>query len=226
MSAFVGVDGVCRQVSGIEIGYASLALHVLSGYCGVNGSMRSFLDVVDQIQRIEFRATTLYKRLLASDTSEEISASESSSYGSYSINSSRIRVSASNRGYGLSIGCKDVIVFQDGHEISYLLSNLCDNGHSFSLSLDGTLSVSWVGSSYVEGTYMLWCYGTELYSGHFETSTSFSKTITSIADEGKWALEVGAGLQSGSGTHYTTLNLPSAMTIDNVSIPCEFVDAL
>lgn len=238
MPVYVGVNGVRREVSNIEVGRNGTARHVVEGYCGVNGVARSFWDDISQIQRIEFRACKLVRFIPNTSDFMDITTSQASSYGSYSIGSNSIQVSSSCVGYGLSVEFKDYIVFSSGREKEWGMYQLCRQGHTFSISYSGNVSVT-TNYTYPQGIYLLWSFGTDIGPGSFNGSASYSYTITSstssvLENTSKlgtgqslyWSLEVGAGLVSGSGTQYTSLYLPSTITIDGVSIPCQFVNAL
>lgn len=238
MAIYAGVNGATRRISHIDTGVNGTARHVPEVYVGVNGVKRKAFTLTDSLARIEFRSRKISKYIKSSDTFEEITTSSDSIYGSYSISNHSIQVSGNYKGYGLAIAFEDYAVFTDGHSQRLGIYECCKRGYTFSISYSGTVSVT-TNSTYPQGTYILWSLGTDLGPGSFNGSASYSKTITSSTssvvenvdklysgNSVSWSLEVGAGLVSGSGTQYTTLNLPSTMTIDGVSVPCMFVDDL
>jgi len=230
MGVYVGVNGVKRDVTGIDVGVSGIVRHAPCGYCGVNGSARSFLDMVDQIQWIEFRIERLQSATVGSDYNfsnrEDIPKSECSSYGSYSVSDSTLSVYSENIGKGLLVSVADYAIFKDGCEKRHILGTLKEQGKSVSISLNGYLGGHYYGSSNFYGAYSIYYFNESIYSGSFDGSVSFSKTYgNSAIDTSYYAFFIGAGEVSGDGYQTTRVTINS-LTADGVSIPYKFMDTL
>lgn len=224
MGIYVGVNGVRRKISQPYVGVNGVRRTISKGFCGRYGGRYQFFGPLEDVASVEIRVSGAWIHDRSSSSVHSTSLSEISRYATVSISSNMLSVECGITGKEVQVYAHVYAVFADGHEvlIYYLTEEQPAYGASISWPVSYYISITSSTSDRVSGTRWNNCCGTDVRPGYFEDSDSGSVTLTTLTN---CFVEVGSGIKSGSGWHYTQMSFGNII-IDGRNVPVRVISQL
>lgn len=196
MAEYIGVDGVTRELGGMDCGIYGDLRHTTELCFGVDGVVRKSGSWLDTLERFEVTVSTIRTdKIDANDNTVETvgyGLQTANQYGTVSFTNDSIEITCSRSPYEIIVIALVWAVFKDGHKVR--LDSLRQDIASISFPVHGEVYFNARSGFYVQD----FC-GTSIISGHLTTGQTVDVTVVaqvnSSQDDGVF---IAAGVYSGS----------------------------
>lgn len=221
MGIYAGVNGVVRQIEGLDIGRQNLINHMNVCKAGVGGVVRDLMGLLEQVSYVLIEPDTVLtyevnsNGTIADGGVYEYGLDAINKYGSVSITDNQIQVTCSTRRRCIELMSEFYVVYKDGHRTPFrTVLNQFSNA-SFTLSVTGYEYFN------NDGWYFNHCLGTPVLDAY--VSGSETKTIT-ITEAGSNISDIEASMKYG-GTCRSRQTFNS-LTINGQKVPIKIISEL
>lgn len=222
MAEYIGVDGVTRELSGMDCGVYGKMQHTTELCFGVDGVVRKSGSWVDTLERFEVTVSTIRTdKIDANDNTVETIGTDlqtANQYGAVSFTNDSIEITCNRSPYEIVVIAQVWAVFKDGHKVR--LRSLRQDTAPISFSVHGEVSFNLQLGFYAQ----IFC-GTSIISGHITTGQTADVTVVvEVNSRQDDEVVISAGVYSGS--YWRTKQQYRNATVNGKTFPVVVVNSI